>query len=130
MQLYQFYLPDELPEFDSYRVISITADVECLLKRIAALVPSHCNPGDMFNMTLIFIREGNLVGRHIPRGGLHTARELHVAHRYHWHSSRNTPLIMFGFKNKVFDLISLHKYKLFFPLCLTFSIFIFVFMFI
>lgn len=88
MQLYQFYLPDELPEFDSYRVISITADVECLLKRIAALVPSHCNPGDMFNMTLIFIREGNLVGKHIPRGGLHTARELHVAHRYHWHSSR------------------------------------------
>lgn len=45
MQLYQFYLPDELPEFDSYRVTSITSDVECLLKRIAALVPSQYSPG-------------------------------------------------------------------------------------
>jgi hypothetical protein len=50
MQLYQFYLPDELPEFDSYRVTSISADVECLLRRIAALVPPHYKPGDTFSI--------------------------------------------------------------------------------
>jgi hypothetical protein len=37
--------------------------------------------------------------------------------------------IMFDFKNRIFDLISLHKYKLFFPLCLKYSIFVFVFNF-
>jgi calcineurin-binding protein cabin-1 len=52
MQLYQFYLPDELPEFDSYRVTSISADVECLLKRVAALVPSHYKPGDIFSICI------------------------------------------------------------------------------
>jgi hypothetical protein len=65
MQLYQFYLPDELPEFDSYRVTSITADVECLLKRIAALIPPHYNPGIIFSITLILKNEGNLVGQYI-----------------------------------------------------------------
>jgi hypothetical protein len=61
MQLYQFYLPDELPEFDSYRVTSITADVECLLKRIAALIPANYNPGNVFIITLIFKKESELV---------------------------------------------------------------------
>jgi hypothetical protein len=37
---------------------------------------------------------------------------------------------MFGFKDKIFDLISLHKYKLFFLLCLKSFIFIFVFAFL
>jgi hypothetical protein len=59
MQLYQFYLPDELPEFDSYRVTSISADVECLLKRIAALVPPHYKPGDIFSICTLFFRKEN-----------------------------------------------------------------------
>lgn len=65
MQLYQFYLPDELPEFDSYRVTSITADVECLLKRIASLIPPHYNPGDIFTITLIFKKKNNFVGQYL-----------------------------------------------------------------
>jgi hypothetical protein len=32
--------------------------------------------------------------------------------------SRKIALIMFEFKNKIFYLISVHKYKLFFPFCL------------
>lgn len=57
MQLYQFYLPDELPEFDSYRVSSISADVECLLRRIAALVPPHYKPGDTFSICTLFFKK-------------------------------------------------------------------------
>jgi hypothetical protein len=41
--------------------------------------------------------------------------------------SRKLPYIMFGFKNMIFDLISVHKFKLFLPLCLKSSVFIFVF---
>lgn len=55
MQLYQFYLPDELPEFDSYRVTSITSDVECLLKRIAALVPSQYSPVHLVEKVMAYI---------------------------------------------------------------------------
>jgi len=61
MQLYQFYLPDDLPEFDSYRVTSISADVECLLRRIAALVPPHYKPGDTFNICTLFFKKKNHV---------------------------------------------------------------------
>lgn len=43
-QLYEFYCPDRLPEFDSYRSISISADLEQLLQRISALVPTECDP--------------------------------------------------------------------------------------
>jgi hypothetical protein len=57
MQLYQFYLPDDLPEFDSYRVTSITADVECLLKRVAALVPSQYSPGDIVSTDTVLFKK-------------------------------------------------------------------------
>jgi hypothetical protein len=40
------------------------------------------------------------------------------------------PLTIFGFKKKIFYLISLHSYKQFFPLCFKSSIFITVFMFL
>ncbi|CAH0547224.1 unnamed protein product [Brassicogethes aeneus] len=43
-QLYEFYGPDCLPEFNSYKNVSITADLEQLLKRIIALVPPECDP--------------------------------------------------------------------------------------
>ncbi|XP_069674696.1 calcineurin-binding protein cabin-1-like isoform X2 [Periplaneta americana] len=55
MQLYQFYQPDELPEFDSYRVASITADVESLFKRIAGLIPDHCNPAHLVEKVVAYI---------------------------------------------------------------------------
>ena len=65
MQLYQFYLPDELPEFDSYRVTSISADVECLLRRIAALVPPHYKPGDTFSICTLFFKKENRVRKYM-----------------------------------------------------------------
>lgn len=43
-QLYEFYCPDHLPEFDSYKAISITSDLEQLLQRIIVLVPQECDP--------------------------------------------------------------------------------------
>jgi len=65
MQLYQFYLPDELPEFDSYRVTSISADVECLLRRIAALVPPHYKPGDTFSICALFFKKETYVRKYM-----------------------------------------------------------------
>jgi hypothetical protein len=65
MQLYQFYLPDELPEFDSYRVTSISADVECLLRRTAALVPPHYKPGDTFGTCTLFFKKENHVKKYM-----------------------------------------------------------------
>ncbi|XP_072399616.1 uncharacterized protein [Diabrotica undecimpunctata] len=38
-QLFEFYGPDHLPEFNSYKNASISADLEQLFKRIIALVP-------------------------------------------------------------------------------------------
>lgn len=43
-QLYEFYGPDCLPEFNSYKNASVSADLEQLLKRIIALVPASCSP--------------------------------------------------------------------------------------
>ncbi|KAJ8947583.1 hypothetical protein NQ318_010095 [Aromia moschata] len=43
-QLYEFYGPDRLPEFNSYKNASISTDLEQLLKRIIALVPPDCAP--------------------------------------------------------------------------------------
>lgn len=43
-QLYEFYQPKSLPEFDSYRFDSISNEMEQLLLRILALVPSELDP--------------------------------------------------------------------------------------
>lgn len=43
-QLFEFYGPSSLPEFNSYKNASISADLEQLFKRIIALVPVHCSP--------------------------------------------------------------------------------------
>ncbi|XP_066152387.1 calcineurin-binding protein cabin-1-like isoform X2 [Euwallacea fornicatus] len=39
-QLYQYYAPDSLPEFNSYKNQSISADLEQLFKKIICLVPT------------------------------------------------------------------------------------------
>ena len=44
IDLYNFVAPEELPEFDSYRVQSISADLEALFKRIIALSPPEYDP--------------------------------------------------------------------------------------
>ncbi|XP_059614787.1 calcineurin-binding protein cabin-1-like [Phlebotomus argentipes] len=43
MQLFEIYRPDNLPEFDSYKVDSITTDLEQLFQRILALTPKDIN---------------------------------------------------------------------------------------
>ncbi|XP_044767142.1 uncharacterized protein LOC123323022 [Coccinella septempunctata] len=43
-QLYEFYAPEVLPEFNSFKNASITVDLEQLLLRITALVTPECNP--------------------------------------------------------------------------------------
>ncbi|KAL3275832.1 hypothetical protein HHI36_020575 [Cryptolaemus montrouzieri] len=43
-QLYEFYAPEVLPEFNSFKNASITADLEQLLLRITALVIPECDP--------------------------------------------------------------------------------------
>ncbi|KAF4526739.1 hypothetical protein B566_EDAN015309 [Ephemera danica] len=48
-QLLEFYRPDELPEFDSYRLGSISADAEVLFKRILTLAPPESNPGNFID---------------------------------------------------------------------------------
>ncbi|XP_030756514.1 calcineurin-binding protein cabin-1-like isoform X2 [Sitophilus oryzae] len=42
-QLYQYYAPEILPEFNSFKTASISADLEQLFKRILALMPFVCD---------------------------------------------------------------------------------------
>lgn len=58
-QLYEFFCPDRLPEFDSYKSISISSDLEQLLQRIIALVPTECNPQPLTSKILDFVN-GNI----------------------------------------------------------------------
>lgn len=43
-QLCEFFCPSALPEFDSYKNISISSELEQLLQRISSLVPPECDP--------------------------------------------------------------------------------------
>ncbi|KAG8239967.1 hypothetical protein J437_LFUL019546, partial [Ladona fulva] len=43
MQVFECLKPDNLPEFDSYQVGSISVEVEQLFRRITALVPPECD---------------------------------------------------------------------------------------
>lgn len=43
-QLYDFYRPDFIPEFDAYKFDSISSDTEGLLKRIVHLIPIENEP--------------------------------------------------------------------------------------
>lgn len=57
--LLDFYRPDELPEFDSYRVGSITADAEALIKKIIGLAPEEYNPQKTLENLRLYV-EGKL----------------------------------------------------------------------
>lgn len=54
-QLYEFYCPDRLPEFDSYRSISISSDLEQLLQRLSAIVPTECDPQAVLPKVIEFV---------------------------------------------------------------------------
>lgn len=53
--MYEFYCPDSLPEFDSYKSISISSDLEQLLQRILVLVPSEFDPNTILPKLLEYI---------------------------------------------------------------------------
>ncbi|CAG0897136.1 unnamed protein product [Darwinula stevensoni] len=53
--LYNYFRPQQLPEFDSYRVASISSDLEALYKRIASLVPRDIDPNQYLDGLLEFI---------------------------------------------------------------------------
>ncbi|EFA00717.1 hypothetical protein TcasGA2_TC003597 [Tribolium castaneum] len=55
-QLYDFYGPDCLPEFNSYRNASISSDLEQLLQRIIALVPPAMDPQPLLPKLTEFIQ--------------------------------------------------------------------------
>nr|CAD7397394.1 unnamed protein product [Timema cristinae] len=63
MQLFQFYHPEVLPEFDSNQIPSISSDVEVLFRRIIALVPEQCSPVPLVSQVNKYI-EGSSV--HVP----------------------------------------------------------------
>ncbi|XP_063238012.1 calcineurin-binding protein cabin-1-like isoform X2 [Bacillus rossius redtenbacheri] len=44
LQLFQFCQPEDIPEFDSNNIPSISTDIEPLFKRIISLVPDDCSP--------------------------------------------------------------------------------------
>lgn len=56
-QLYDFYRPDYIPEFDAYKLESITTETEGLLKRIVHLIPPEQDPQPLFNSIMAFIED-------------------------------------------------------------------------
>ncbi|XP_022907944.2 calcineurin-binding protein cabin-1-like isoform X2 [Onthophagus taurus] len=58
-QVYEFFCPDALPEFDSYKSISISAELEQLLQRISSLVPTECDPQPLVLKVTDFVK-GNI----------------------------------------------------------------------
>lgn len=44
IQLYDIYRPDKMPEFDMFKRDSITAEMEQLLQRIIAIIPTDIDP--------------------------------------------------------------------------------------
>uniref|UniRef100_A0A1B0CHR0 Uncharacterized protein n=1 Tax=Lutzomyia longipalpis TaxID=7200 RepID=A0A1B0CHR0_LUTLO len=55
MQLFEIYRPDFLPEFDSYKVDSVTADLEQLFQKILSLTPKEFNFSSATNKIRDFI---------------------------------------------------------------------------
>ncbi|GAB0096771.1 calcineurin-binding protein cabin-1-like [Sergentomyia squamirostris] len=59
IQLFEIYRPDPLPEFDSYKVDSITADLEQLFQKIIGLVPKDFNVSSASGIIRDFISGDN-----------------------------------------------------------------------
>ncbi|XP_055540519.1 calcineurin-binding protein cabin-1-like isoform X2 [Wyeomyia smithii] len=55
VQLFDIYRPDELPEFNSYKIDSITADMEAFLKHILLIFPEYLNISKYTEPTYNFI---------------------------------------------------------------------------
>ncbi|XP_077519504.1 calcineurin-binding protein cabin-1-like [Amblyomma americanum] len=58
-QVFDFFKPQHLPGFDSYKTSTVSSELEVLLKRIAALVPSEEDPSNMESSISAYI-EGSV----------------------------------------------------------------------
>ncbi|XP_069132021.1 uncharacterized protein [Argopecten irradians] len=57
-KIFEYFKPNSVPEFDSYKADAVSADVETLLKRIAQLVPESEKPAKVMENLQDYI-EGN-----------------------------------------------------------------------
>lgn len=59
IQIFDLYRPENLPEFDSYKLESISADMEQLLSKMLQLVPKDIDPYKNFDKVFSFISGSN-----------------------------------------------------------------------
>lgn len=59
IQIFDLYRPENLPEFDSYKLESISADMEQLLSKMLQLVPKEIDPYRNFDKVFSFISGSN-----------------------------------------------------------------------
>ncbi|XP_065084812.1 calcineurin-binding protein cabin-1-like isoform X2 [Ochlerotatus camptorhynchus] len=64
VQLFDIYRPDVLPEFNSYKIDSISADMEALLQQILLIMPEDCDVSLYIEPIMDFI---NGKGNNIPK---------------------------------------------------------------
>lgn len=55
VQIFDLYRPENLPEFNSYKLESITSDMEQLFLKIIALLPKEYNPCNSMHLIMKFI---------------------------------------------------------------------------
>ncbi|XP_065356225.1 calcineurin-binding protein cabin-1-like [Calliphora vicina] len=55
IQVFDLYRPEDLPEFNSYKLESITSDMEQLLLRIVSLMPKELDPAMSINHVTMYI---------------------------------------------------------------------------
>ncbi|XP_076347198.1 calcineurin-binding protein cabin-1-like isoform X4 [Tachypleus tridentatus] len=58
VQLFDYFKPSVLPEFDSYKSSTISAECEILLRRISALVPPQEDPSNNVDKVVAYIEGG------------------------------------------------------------------------
>ena len=72
-QLYHYFVPEELPEYDSVlRQTGITQDIEGLLMRIVELIPSHLKPDGKTEPITKYIEDGEPIPDNL------TAEKSHI----------------------------------------------------
>ncbi|KAI0212986.1 Calcineurin-binding protein cabin-1 [Lamellibrachia satsuma] len=54
-QLFEYFKPKTVPEFDSYKTSTVSNELENLLRRISALVPDHYNPASTVDSLTAYI---------------------------------------------------------------------------
>ncbi|CAG2166979.1 unnamed protein product [Oppiella nova] len=91
-QLYDYFAPEELPEYDSLvRQTGITQDIEGLLLRVLELVPKHLQPNDKTDPIMKYIDSGDAIGGDVTTETTHITETIYYL------------LADYYFKNKEFN---------------------------